>query len=68
MSNNGGKQESSSTLPGPVVSKNEGLSWREYLMANVDPKQATTPLAMYCFMTGFMYVLTLESSSRNEIK
>jgi hypothetical protein len=27
---------------------------KEYLMTDVDPKQATTPLSAFCFMTGFM--------------
>lgn len=31
-------------------------SWRAYLMENVDPARAMSPLASYCFMTGFMCV------------
>jgi hypothetical protein len=29
-------------------------NWVDHLKGRVDPKQCTGPLAMYCFMTGFM--------------
>jgi hypothetical protein len=32
------------------------LSLWQHLLQDVDPKQTTGPLAMYCFMTGYMYV------------
>ena len=28
----------------------------QYLMADIDTKFSTAPLAAYCFMTGYMYV------------
>ena len=56
------------TLPPPAVSKEaEQLartgsyapwsSWsdlKRYVMQDVNPSLCTTPLAAYCFMTGFM--------------
>jgi hypothetical protein len=30
------------------------VSLWQYLMTDVDPKATTTPLAAYCFMTGYM--------------
>ena len=69
MSNVDVKQESMSTLHGQTELMGDsehgaavGLadkrpSWREYLMQNVDPALATTPLASFCFMTGFMCVV-----------
>jgi hypothetical protein len=28
--------------------------WRQFLYSDVDPAYATAPLAVFCFMTGFM--------------
>lgn len=36
-------------------------SVRSYLMEEIDTKQAAAPLSAYCFMTGFMSVLSLSS-------
>jgi hypothetical protein len=36
---------------------------RAYLMEEVDPEQSTIPLAAYCFMTGYMYVQLLSTST-----
>ena len=50
-----------STLPEPATTQREGknfagqLTLKEYLFQNVDPLQSTSPLAAFCFMTGFMY-------------
>jgi len=30
------------------------VSLRQFLLQDVDPKEATGPLAFYCFMTGYM--------------
>jgi len=34
------------------------VSFREYMMHEIDPSCATFPLAAFCFMTGFMYDLS----------
>lgn len=31
-------------------------SWRDFLRSEVDPDHATGPLAVFCFMTGFMCI------------
>jgi len=36
-------------------------SLRSYLMADVDPAQTTAPLAAYCFMTGFIDVISFSA-------
>ncbi|KAL5476883.1 hypothetical protein ACEPAI_3069 [Sanghuangporus weigelae] len=36
-------------------------SWREYLMQNVDPLQSTSPLASFCFMTGFIDAISFSA-------
>lgn len=45
--------------PGPKPDEHGAMSWRAYLMENVDPKRSMSPLASYCFMTGFMCVVSL---------
>lgn len=61
MANAEAKEESgSSTLQGPS-SEDRRISWRDYLMQNIDPVRSTTPLACFCFMTGFMWVSYTES-------
>ncbi|KAH8116002.1 hypothetical protein DFH11DRAFT_1840503 [Phellopilus nigrolimitatus] len=54
-----------STLPGPVSAmegpESRQLSWREYLMQNVDPNLSTSPLASFCFMTGFIDAITFSA-------
>jgi hypothetical protein len=40
-----------------TTSRRSGFLSRAYLMADVNPDLSTVPLAAYCFMTGFMYVL-----------
>ncbi|KAI5118466.1 hypothetical protein M0805_003727 [Coniferiporia weirii] len=59
------KQESqsqTSTLPEPVMSQEaRRLSWKEYLMQNVDPNMSTSPLASFCFMTGFIDAITFSA-------
>lgn len=50
-----------STLKGDVEhagTKSTVTLW-EYLMADVDPAQTTGPLAAYCFMTGYMCVVSV---------
>ncbi|KAJ7255312.1 hypothetical protein C8J57DRAFT_1186564 [Mycena rebaudengoi] len=37
----------------------------EHLNSDVDPAQCTPPLAAFCFMTGFMCVLTRSTSTEN---
>lgn len=54
-------------LPRPASSSSEkdyalwvsptAIFSREHLMMDVDGERSTFPLAAYCFMTGFMYVL-----------
>ena len=29
-------------------------SWKDYFMQEIDSKEATGPLAAFCFMTGYM--------------
>jgi len=56
------QSSSSSTLPKPAVSKElvERKPWssseelKKYMWNDVEPALATTPLAAYCFMTGFI--------------
>lgn len=35
------------------------LLTKAHFLADVDPQRSTFPLAAYCFMTGFMCVLSL---------
>jgi len=35
------------------------VSLRQFLLQDVDPKEATGPLALYCFMTGYMCGISL---------
>ncbi|KAJ3491217.1 hypothetical protein NLJ89_g11359 [Agrocybe chaxingu] len=37
------------------------MSLWNYLQAEVDPKQSTVPLAMYCFMTGYVDVVSFSA-------
>jgi hypothetical protein len=37
---------------------NTAASWWGYLNEDVDTTQTTSQLALYCFMTGYMYVFT----------
>ena len=37
---------------------NTAASWWRYLNEDVDTTQTTSQLALYCFMTGYMCVLT----------
>jgi len=36
-------------------------TWREFLMADVDPSDASGPLAAYCFMTGYIDVISFSA-------
>lgn len=49
-----GTQAGSTTGDVEHIAMKQTASLRSYLMADVDPAQTTTPLAAYCFMTGFM--------------
>ena len=72
-----GKDADADTLPRPTsatTASDRSLARRlltpavyDHLMADVDPAQSTTPLAAFCFMTGYMSVspaLTLPALPR----
>ena len=40
-------------------SPSSSSSFWSYLNSDVDPAQSTGPLAAFCFMTGYMYVVSL---------
>lgn len=37
------------------------VSLRQFLLQDVDPKEATGPLALYCFMTGYIDVISFSA-------
>ncbi|KAF9446031.1 hypothetical protein P691DRAFT_804806 [Macrolepiota fuliginosa MF-IS2] len=41
--------------------QNNTMSLWQYLMQDVDPKQTTAPLAAYCFMTGYIDVISFSA-------
>jgi len=55
--------KSTSTAVGDVehVAVKQTASLRSYLMEDVDPAQSTAPLAAYCFMTGFIDVISFSA-------
>ncbi|THH08836.1 hypothetical protein EW145_g2442 [Phellinidium pouzarii] len=48
-----------STLPEPVQTKQS--SWKAYLTEDVDPALSTSPLASFCFMTGFIDAISFSA-------
>ena len=73
----GGKVADADALPRPTsatTASDRSLARRlltpavyDHFMADVDPAQSTTPLAAFCFMTGYMSVspaLTLPALPR----
>ncbi|TDL21559.1 hypothetical protein BD410DRAFT_789682 [Rickenella mellea] len=62
-----GPDPASQFLPPPVTEQpciEPRSSWsrlKGYLMKDVDPEQSTLPLACYCFMTGYIDVITFSA-------
>ncbi|KAJ3571116.1 hypothetical protein NP233_g3958 [Leucocoprinus birnbaumii] len=58
------KMSSNENIAGSDVERGQRSShmplW-QYLMQDVDPKETTGPLAMYCFMTGYIDVISFSA-------
>ncbi|KAF5349167.1 hypothetical protein D9756_009465 [Leucocoprinus leucothites] len=57
------KKRSDEDLSGSDLERgqNNNLSLWQYLLKDVDPKQTTGPLAAYCFMTGYIDVISFSA-------
>ncbi|KAG2003253.1 hypothetical protein CC2G_003871 [Coprinopsis cinerea AmutBmut pab1-1] len=46
---------------GKDILQQEESTWMQYLMTDVDPKESTGPLAAFCFMTGYIDIISFSA-------